>query len=142
MFANSSARMNVGRWRKVQRSDRALDVAFAKCRFRCTRAHRRVSDSKKDEPHVAQGFATYTRRGGEPDQCVVAMTARKLGETETALVSRCWDANRSDHFAGRERGLEQAAKEAVCRNPPFAITAAHDDFAAERDDTCRQFGCR
>ena len=77
--------------------------------------------------------------GGEPDQGIVPMPARQLGEAKPRAGPGHRYANRGEHVAGPERRFEQAFEELVRRNAAPTGAAGHFDLGPERQETGGQF---
>jgi hypothetical protein len=73
---------------------------------------------------------------------VSCMPSSGSHETGAAVGTRRRDADRGEHVARRQRGLEQILEEIVGRHVARTLRSGDGDLAAEREETCRQFGCR
>ena len=70
------------------------------------------------------------------------MAARELGEADAGVRRRGRNADRGQHVARAERGLEQALEEIVGLDRALALSAGDLDLAAEREQARRQLGRR
>ena len=103
-------------------------------------AQRDIADAEIGEPHVAQSLAVSLRIGGEADHRIVAVAARELGETHAGVPGRGGNADRGQHVARAERGLEQAFEEIIGLHRAPAVRPGDIHFTAERQQARRQFG--
>src|SRR3954470_16839912 len=140
MLFHGSARMQIVGGVEVERADGLVDRTGRKRRLGLAGADRRRTDAEIHQPDVAQVFAARLCGSRKPDQRIVAMAARQLGETDTRVGGRGWKADSAEHVIGTRRRLEQAFEEVGGLLGALAVRPGDVELALQCHETRRQFG--